>query len=355
VSGPLRIAVLGVGRRGREHIETIRALPERYELVAVCDPSEKALSAAPPGLPGYADPSELFRRERLDAAVIATPPDSHHTMAELACEAGVHLLVETPLALTRAQMDKLCEVVAQAGIKAESGENMWRRPADRLTKQVIDAGLVGRVLRLSSYYDDAAENCPYHTMSRMRIYAGADVSEVRSFARTFDGISPIRKGHETVTTETWTQAELVFANGILGSCTYVTNWTRPLRAGHPRFFSIEGTHGFIVSGLGAPNLLRRVEEGRAVEYPLQIETHRVGDADVPRRFSFQTDPPIEYVNPYADRALDRGTSTDGISRASELDALYQAITAGAKPGYSLEQARRDQELAISINEAARSG
>jgi hypothetical protein len=92
-----------------------------------------------------------------------------------------------------------------------------------------------------------------------------------------------------------------------------------------------------------------------VEYPLQIETHYVGDAEVPRRFFFPTDPPIEYLNPYADRALDRGTSTDGISRASQLDALYQAITAGAKPGYSLDEARRDQELAIRINEAARSG
>jgi predicted dehydrogenase len=355
VTDRLRIAVLGVGRRGREHLETIATLPERFELVAICDPSEKALAAAPGQVAGYADPAELLHEQRPDVVVIATPPDTHYLMARLAADAGVHMLVETPLALTLAQMNELCEAVARAGVKSEAGENMWRRPADRLTKQVLDAGLIGKILRISSYYDDAAENCPYHTMSRMRRYAGSDPVEIRAFARTFAGIAPIVKPNETVTEESWTQAELTFANGVLGSCTYVTNWTRPLRAGHPRFFSIEGTAGFIVSGLGAPNVLRRVENGTAIDYPLRIETQRVGDADVPDRFFYATDPPIEFQNPYADRVLDRGTSTDGISRAMELDALYLSITADAATGYSLEQARRDQELAILINEAAESG
>ena len=109
----------------------------------------------------------------------------------------------------------------------------------------------------------------------------------------------------------------------------------------------------MVVGLGSPNTLRRVEHGRAVDYPLQIENNRVGEAEVPRRFFYATDPPIEFLNPYADRVLDRGTSTDSLSRAVELDCLYRSIAEGAEPGYSLAQARRDQELAILINEAAR--
>jgi len=354
VTGRLRIAVFGVGRRGREHLATIAALSDRFELAAISDLSETAVTAtaAVARVSAYMDPAELFRREKVDAVVIATPPDTHHLLAELAADAGVHMLVETPLALTCAMMDDLIECVARAGVKAEAGENMWRRPSERLAKQAVEAGLIGKVLRISSYYDDAAENCPYHTMSRMRIYAGADVTEVRAYARTFSGIAPIRKENETVTEETWTQAELTFANGIVGSCTYVTNWTRPLRAGHPRHFSIEGTTGYIVTGLGSPNVLHRVEDGGGVDYPLQIETHRVGDVDVPVRFFFATDPPIELMNPFSDRVLDHGTSADGISRAVELDSLYQAITANAEPAYSLAEARRDQELAILISEAA---
>jgi predicted dehydrogenase len=42
----LRLGVVGVGRRGREHLDTIASLGDRYDLVAVCDLSEAAAQAA---------------------------------------------------------------------------------------------------------------------------------------------------------------------------------------------------------------------------------------------------------------------------------------------------------------------
>ncbi|HEY3115224.1 MAG TPA: Gfo/Idh/MocA family oxidoreductase, partial [Chloroflexota bacterium] len=214
------------------------------------------------------------------------------------------------------------------------------------------AGLIGRVLRVSSYYDDAADNCPYHTVSRMRFLVDADVTEVQAHAQLSEGIRPIDTGRELITEETWTQAQLQFENGVLGSCTYVTYWTRPLRTGHPRFTSVEGTEGFVVSGLWSPNMLRRVEDGRAMDYPLQVETHAVDGADVPTRFFFETDPPVEFQNPFANRALPLGSGWEGLARAHELESLYRAVTEGAEPAYSVERARRDQELAILLTESA---
>src|SRR5205814_925957 len=138
----------------------------------------------------------------------------------------------------------------------------------------------------------------------------ADVEEIRGFTRQYPKIAH-RAGE--LLDEQWTRAEVVYANGIVGSLTYVTNWTLPLRGGHPRFFSVEGTDGFITTGQGtSPNMLRRVEQGQAVDYPLRVETHRVGDLDVPTRFSYETDPPVELPNPFADRVLDRpGARTGG--------------------------------------------
>src|SRR5687768_15812121 len=94
----LRVAVVGVGRRGREHLETIAAMPDHYELAAVCDVAESAARDAAPSVPAYTSLATMLDGERPDALVIATPPDFHHVAVEAAAERGVHMLIETPLA-----------------------------------------------------------------------------------------------------------------------------------------------------------------------------------------------------------------------------------------------------------------
>jgi predicted dehydrogenase len=349
----LRTGVVGLGRRGTEHIETLGCLTDYFQLVAVCDLSESAAqsAAAATGVRGYSSIKAFFDTEKLDVAIIATPRDTHHLIVKMAADRGVHMLIETPLAQTRRMMDAIIEAVARTGVKAEVGEQMYRRPPDSLTRKVLDAGLIGKIVRISSYYDDAGDNHCYHTMSRMRVFAGSDVEEIRAHRRIFEGVAN-RAGAES-----WTQSILTFANGITGALTYVTDWTLPLRARHPRFMSVEGSEGFVVTGNGSPNMLRRVENGAAVDYPLKIETRRIAEHDVPQRFVYETDPPIEYVNPFGNLVLDHPLSRtggfDGIGRATELDSLYQAIVTNGEVAYGLARARRDQELSILIAEAAR--
>src|SRR6266508_2563822 len=123
----LRLGLVGAGRRGQAHLTTIAGMSELYELVGVCDPSPTNVKRSP-HLSGavYADPRELFEHSRLDAAIIATPPESHHGLAALAAENGVNLLIETPLAPTRAMMDFIRDGASRGGIKVEVGENSWR-------------------------------------------------------------------------------------------------------------------------------------------------------------------------------------------------------------------------------------
>lgn len=349
---------MGLGRRGGEHLETLAQLRDRYDLVAVCDVSEAVAqsTATAAGVKGYSDLKAFFDNEKLDVVVIATPRDTHHLVVNVAAAHRVHMLIETPLGQTRGMMDMICADVASAGVKAEVAENMWRRPSERLTRKVLDAGLIGKVLRTSSYHDDAGDNHCYHTMSRMQLYAGADVEEVQAYTRAYPGIVPRPDGRPPGD-EHWTQALVSFSNGVLGSLTYVTEWTGPLRAGHPRFMSVEGTEGYVVTGLGSPNRLRRIEAGRAVDYPPQIETRRIGEHDVPVRFWYDTKPRVEVINPFGDRVLDHPRSRtgglDGIARADELDSIYRAVTTNGEPSYSLARARRDQELSILITESAR--
>ena len=150
------------------------ALPDLYQLAAVCDVStESAASAASlAGARAYTDVRDLLSREALDVVVITTPRETHHVMVKIVAEARVNMLVETPLATTRAMMDVIRDTIASSGLKVEAAENMWRRPAEQLNRQAIAAGLIGDVVRVTSHYGPAGGNSCYHTMSLMRSYAG---------------------------------------------------------------------------------------------------------------------------------------------------------------------------------------
>jgi predicted dehydrogenase len=180
LGNPLRIGILGAGRRGNEHIRSILALPDLYELVAVCDvsPAAGAAAVAIAGARAHTSVADFLSREGLDVVVITTPRETHHIMVKIVAEHGVNMLIETPLATTRAMMDVIEETAAATDLKIEVAENMWRRPAEWLNRQAIEAGLIGRVVRVTSFYGPAGGNSCYHTISLMRSYAGADVEEV---------------------------------------------------------------------------------------------------------------------------------------------------------------------------------
>lgn len=369
-STKLRIGVVGAGRRGRAHLATIRELPDLFELVGVCDSSGDmaealALKAA---VKAYTDVSEFIAREQVDAIVIATPPETHHIVARAAAERGVHLLIETPLGTTRAMMDATAEIVAKTGVVAEIGENMWRRPTERLNRMAIDAGLIGKVMRVNSFYEDSGHDSCYHTMSRFRYYAGAEVEEVHATVRRYDldpGVTtpagPIPEGPyrtEVLHEETWTHALVYFTNGVVGSCTYITKWNRPLRWAHPHFVSIEGNAGYIATSPGDTNVLRRVEGGVPLTYERKVEVGGEPGHEIPTRYSYDTEPAVSYENPFADRPLTDARPAghaDGIARAHELRCLHDSVTGGKPPQYTIEQARRDQELSIAIAESGRTG
>ncbi|MEE8517529.1 MAG: hypothetical protein V3S98_00210, partial [Dehalococcoidia bacterium] len=291
--------------------------------------------------------------------------------AQAVAEHGVHMLIETPLGLTRSMMQSIADTARKTGVAVEVGENMWRRPTERLNQQAVAAGLIGKVLRVSSYYESAGQNSCYHTMSLLRRYAGADVTEVRAFSQAYALDPDVTRspdgpayGSDPLSSETWTQAVLSFENGVTGTCTYVDSWIAPLRRGHPRFMSIEGTEGFIVTGDGDLNMLRRVERGVPTTYHKQIEmaspsSASADDGKIPLRYYYETDPIVAYENPYLDRVLtdsgSTGSPSDGFARAHELASIYHAVVDGSAPAYDIDSAFRDQELSIAITESAARG
>src|SRR5262249_39333651 len=113
---PVRVGLIGCGKVGQIHATALRALAEA-ELTAVCDVSAERTQAFADryGVRGFTDVDALLRDGQVEAVVIGTPHPLHAAPAVRAAAAGVHVLVEKPLAATVADCDAMLAAADRAG------------------------------------------------------------------------------------------------------------------------------------------------------------------------------------------------------------------------------------------------
>lgn len=116
----IKCAVIGVGYLGKFHAEKYATLPNA-ELVAVCDVDRTRVSEIAHRLDTLAveDYHELIGK--VEAISIVTPTQSHHKIAKLFLENGVHVLVEKPITHTVAQADELIAIADNLGLVLQVG------------------------------------------------------------------------------------------------------------------------------------------------------------------------------------------------------------------------------------------
>jgi UDP-N-acetyl-2-amino-2-deoxyglucuronate dehydrogenase len=141
----LRTALVGCGKVGRIHAVALARLPES-ELVAVCDglPDRAREFAEEFGVAGFVDVAEMLERARPEAVCVCTPHPLHAAPAVRALDAGVHVLVEKPMAATLADCDRMLAAAAASGATlGVVSQRRWFEPVVRV-KAAIAAGKIGR-------------------------------------------------------------------------------------------------------------------------------------------------------------------------------------------------------------------
>jgi len=149
VTEPLQLAVVGVGRMGALHAETIAAA-DSIDVVAVADSILDVAGrvAEQIGADGYESLDALSERDDVEAWLIATPTTTHPSVVEMALDAGLHILCEKPLSLDLAESVRLGERAIANGLVLQVG--FWRRfaPPWVTARQAIVDGAIGRPLML---------------------------------------------------------------------------------------------------------------------------------------------------------------------------------------------------------------
>jgi predicted dehydrogenase len=153
---PVRLAIVGCGGMGRRHLAGLAELERRVghlvELVAVCDlnaANANELADEAGELLGYR-PTDFSSIDAmvagtvdLEAADCTTDSGSHHIVAAALLDAGLHTMVEKPLALTIRGCNRVIAAAERSGKLLSVAENFRRDPMNRLVRAILDSGAVG--------------------------------------------------------------------------------------------------------------------------------------------------------------------------------------------------------------------
>jgi predicted dehydrogenase len=145
----VRIGILGLGNMGTAHAKNIQAGKiNRLELTAVADVVQ-ASHARVSGVPAFSSAQEMIDSGLIDAIIIATPHFDHTTTGIAALKAGLHVLVEKPISVHRADAEKL--IAAHKSKKQVFGAMFNQRTDDfyKKIRQLIRDGELGEIRRVN--------------------------------------------------------------------------------------------------------------------------------------------------------------------------------------------------------------
>lgn len=106
--------------------------------------------------------SEAKRADRIDAVAIVTPNSTHHAIARTFLDAGIAVICDKPMTITRKHADDLAEVVAKTGLPFILTHNYSGYPMARQARAMIEAGQLGsiRVVQVEYAQDWLATELP---------------------------------------------------------------------------------------------------------------------------------------------------------------------------------------------------
>jgi len=350
------IGMIGCGSMAGAHMRGLRELWQKdlrtFEVVATCDIVEAAATKMADEIQAwqgtrprvYTDFEAMLRKEPEMVAVdIVTVHRSHHTVALPCFEAGKHVTIEKPLAITMRAGKLMLDAAAKAKTVFQVAENYRRSTDNRAIKWATSSGMIGKTRMI--YWIDVEERVWYwgwrdhvreagggwpldggvHFADLFRYHVGEPQNlycAVRTYHPTRYQDSAKMEGPIPVDIEDTTLAVLEFPNGVVGQ------WTYSLAAPGRKFSDrgIYGDNGSITWGVGLKT--------RKEEIPMQdlIAMHHraIGPAGMEKLFP-------------------RGI-TDTI--AIELYEFTQAVLRGAPLEIDGLEGYKDEAISVALFESS---
>ena len=143
--GKLRVAVIGTGNMGRNHVRNYFMLPES-ELVAIADVNPEAKSLAEDyKAKFFTDYKEMLEEARPDAVSVVVPTPFHLEVATEVMSRGIHCMLEKPIASSVEEADKLIACAKKNNVTFTVGHIERFNPVIKKLKQMVDDDAIGEI------------------------------------------------------------------------------------------------------------------------------------------------------------------------------------------------------------------
>jgi predicted dehydrogenase len=329
-SRPLRVAVVGAGAFGRNHLRVYRELEQAGEAVELAgvvdrDPAVAAEAAAKFGVPGFETIEAcLAAVGPLDAASICVPTVHHASTAAPLLAAGLDLLIEKPLAASLADADRILEMSRRHGRIVQAGHLERFNPAVTAARQHLHQPMFFESHRLSVFTPrsldvDVVLDLMIHDLDIVLSLVASPVREVRAV-----GLPVLSKKVDIA------NVRLEFENGCVANFTASRVSTERVRK--LRFFQ---PHQYLSLDFARQDLLMIDVTAAAGMDPTQL-------AALAQRVS---------QHPSAGLSLKKIPVEQGEPLLLEIASFLGAVRSRATPVVSGEDGRAALALALEINEA----
>ncbi len=342
-----KVAIIGCGRISFKHIEAIVANKERLELIGVCDTKiERAqekkdlyLKDIPSGAVSVTSDYKKILEQKPDIIAIATESGYHPDITIDALNAGAHVIVEKPMALSTRDADRMINTAKKQNKRlAVCFQNRFNTPVQQ-TWEALQAGRFGRMLhgmiqvrwnRNGEYYSQAPwrgtwaldggtlMNQCTHGIDLIQWLMGEDVVKVHGVTRRF--LRPIEA-------EDFGAAMLEFSSGAVGiiegtADIYPKNLNETL--------SLFGERGSVVIG------------GLAVN---RLETWRFSDS------AEKGDPEEKMLS----QDVKNPPTVYGFGHTPLYHDFIMALDEGREPFISGEKGKKALEIILAIYQSMKTG
>jgi myo-inositol 2-dehydrogenase/D-chiro-inositol 1-dehydrogenase len=322
------VALIGSGRMGSFHGETVSRRLPGARLVAVADPAPGAAGELAGRLGAdraYTDAAQVWADPEVDAVVIAAPARFHAGLVVAAAQAGKGVFCEKPMAVTLADADRAIDAARAAGVVLQVGFNRRFAPDWAAARALLDAGRIGTPRLLRSVTRDPGGFDP----SRV----APDTIFLETLIHDFDTLRFLNPGAEAV--EVYTVADALVEpawrdRGLLDTATVTVRFDNGAIGTAEACF--ETSYGYDVRGevLGSGGLAT-MGDGR-----------RTGMV-----FSGTAGRTVETA--HSDQELFAAGYT------AELAAFVDAVRAGTPAPVTGEDARAALAIALAAAESVRAG
>ncbi len=268
MAAALHVGVVGVGRIGAFHAETLSALEDVSSLtLADADAARASLLAKELGANAVESP-EAIVGAGVDALVIATTTPGHAPLLHLAAAAGIPAFCEKPVALDLATIDDVLDAVGRAGILVQVGFQRRFDPGYRAAREAVLTNAVGNLLLVRAATHDPAppaeayiaesggifRDLHIHDFDAVRFVTGEEIVEVYADGAVREAAWFAR--HNDVDSAV---AVLRLSSGALG----IVSGARHDPLGYDVRLELFGSAESIVVGVDSRSPIRSVEPGAA--------------------------------------------------------------------------------------------